>query len=1339
MLSYRISFLILSCFFTFASSYAQYFKKIGMKDGLSSLSVVSIYQDPLGRMWFGTTEGLNIYNGNKISRITKYQSLVEGKVETKNLRGNVSQILGDGKERVFIINNNTLLEYNLLKDKFTEISSNGVRTMNFYEGKLYYFVKDSLMSYVPDCPISFQKRYDIPYITCMEYKSGIFYIGTKNGLFRVKDEKVECILPDIEIYKIFQSSSGEFWVASRMNGLYRIKADNKIIEETISPSRVVSPQIREFVEDNRKRIWFGTFDGLQMYDPEKDEYKVYRAENIAGTLEHNSVFSLYKDIQNTIWVGSYYGGVNYFNTEFDLFSYYRNNNSKDGRNLSFPIVGQVFEDREHNLWIATDGGGINVYNKQNGSFTYFDASMPNSILHNNVKSMAYDNERDCVYIGTYTGGLSKYDRKTKTFYNYLEHSTKEKSPSDRIHCCKYHDGILYITATNGFWTLDVKTNVFSIVDYHADIISMEIDQNDNIWLTSKENIYLYNIRTSEFIRLYGLENRLPKHIRITKVLPAKKGNNLYISTLGAGFFSYDMDSKTLKQYLHEENGLLSNFCYNIAETEKGDVFITNDKGFSIFMQDERLVKTVDFQADKGMISTVIDVCGIYVSPNDVVYMGGVGGMMSLDYKKYKTVLNSIGDDFFHLETLYINNSLISPSDNSGILSKTLAYTDEINLKHNQNNISFTFANSNYIGLAHTTAYYYMLEGFDKGWGTTESTNINYTNIPPGKYKLIIRKVGNKLGGAGKDEISLFINVSHPWYANIYAYIIYFVIIIAIFYSYWRISLTRQKLALSLENEKREKQRIEEVNKLKLRFFTNISHEFRTPLTLIMGQLETLIQNEGLSLSVQRKLQRIYKNSLNMRNLITELLDFRKQEQGYLQLKVEKYDLVSFVRDIFDSFKEYADKRGIEYNFYHTSQNIEAWFDGIQLQKVIFNLLSNAFKYTPVNGNISIKVASSHEMLEIEVKDNGCGIASESVDKIFNRFYQADNAPKEPLRGTGIGLALTKGIVELHKGRIEVNSEVDKGSTFRVLLPAGNSHFTTEELNLKEKRLLTDAVSNDISVELDDEVSTTVPENEISDDIPVKPVMLIVEDDDDILTMLEEIFMPVYKVFSARNGAEGFDMAQKLYPAIILSDVMMPIMTGKEMCYKIKNSLELSHIPVVLLTAQTSEEHTVEGYMFGADDYVTKPFNVKMLMSRCNSLVKNRRLIFENLRNIQIEDKGVSVVANVTDLQFVEQVTEIIKKNFDNPEFDMNVLASEVNMGRSKLYIRIKEATGITPNEFTLHIKLKEGLKMLKESPTLNISEIAYRLGFTSPRYFSKCFKDFYGVTPQAYRKKNENL
>lgn len=1334
----RVPVSILLCFFVFVSSYAQYFKKIGMKDGLSSLSVLAIYQDPLGRMWFGTTEGLNIYNGNKVSRITKYNSSVEGKVEMKNLRGNVSQILGDGKERVFIINNNTLLEYNLLKDEFTEISSSGVRAMSLHEGTLYYFAKDSLMSYGPDCQVAFQEKYDVPYITCLEYKSGIFYIGTRNGLFRAKGEKTECVLPDIEIYKIFQSSSGELWIASRMNGLYRIKPGGGIFKETVSSSRVVSPQIREFVEDNRKRIWFGTFDGLQMYDPEKDEYQVYRTENIAGTIEHNSVFSLYKDVQNTIWMGSYYGGVNYFNTEFDIFFYYRNNNGKDGRNLSFPIVGQIFEDRDRNLWIATDGGGVNVYNRQNASFTYFDASMPNSILHNNVKSMAYDYERDCVYIGTYTGGLSKYDRKTKLFYNYLEHNPKEKSPSDRIHCCKYHNGVLYITATNGFWTLDVKTNVFSVVDYHTDIISMEIDENENVWLASKENIYLYNIRTSEFIRLYGLESRLPKQIRITKVLPAKGENTLYISTLGTGFFSYDMDSKTLKQYLHEENGLLSNFCYNIAETGQGDIFITNDKGFSIFMQDEMQMKTIDFQSDKGMISTVIDVCGIYVSPDDVVYMGGVGGMMSLDYKKYKAILDSIGDDFFHLETLYVNNSPISPSDGSGILDKVLAYTDAINLKHNQNNISFTFANSNYIGLAHTTTYYYMLEGFDKEWCTTESTDINYTNIPPGKYRLVIRKVNNKFGGAGKDEISLFVNVSHPWYANIYAYIIYLVIIGSLFYSYWRISLTRQKLALSLENEKREKQRIEEVNKLKLRFFTNISHEFRTPLTLIMGQLETLIQNEGLSLSVQRKLQRIYKNSLNMRNLITELLDFRKQEQGYLQLKVEKHDLVSFARDIFDSFKEYADKRGITYDFYHTSQHIDAWFDGIQLQKVIFNLLSNAFKYTPVNGNISIKVASSHEVLEIEVRDNGCGISPESVDKIFNRFYQADNAPKEPLRGTGIGLALTKGIVELHKGRIEVDSEVDKGSTFRVLLPAGNAHFTVEELDVKRQQPLTEVASDRIAVGLDEDVSAAAPDKEIPESASDKPVMLIVEDDEDILTMLEEIFIPVYKVFSARNGSEGFDMAQKLHPAIILSDVMMPIMTGKEMCYKIKNSLELSHIPVVLITAQTSEEQTVEGYMFGADDYVTKPFNVKMLMSRCNSLVKNRRLIFENLRNIQSEDKGVAVVSNAADSQFVEEVTEIIKRNFDNPEFDMNVLASEMNMGRSKLYARIREATGITPNEFTLHIKLKEGLRMLKESPALNISEIAYRLGFTSPRYFSRCFKDFYGVTPQSCRKGNEH-
>lgn len=1329
----RFIFLILSYLFSFTCLYGQFFKKLGMEDGLSSLSVLSIYQDPIGRMWFGTTEGLNIYNGNDISRITKYTSFVDGKVEENNLLGRVRKITGDGKHKIFILNNNVLLEYDLYKENFREIYFQNVRAIDYYDNRLFYFVNDSLISYDPEKSCSLgDKKYNLPHVTCMENTSKGLYVGTMEGLFEIKGDIARCILPETEIFKLYYSSLNELWVATRVDGLYRIKSNGEIIKEPISANRVVSNQIREFVEDNNNRIWFGTFEGLQMYDPKSDEYKVFMAGNKNGMLGHGSVFSLYKDTQGTIWVGTYYGGINYFNTEYDIFSYYGSNYNKDGQSLSFPIVGEIVEDKDHNLWIATDGGGVNLYNKNNSSFSYFDKSFRNSILHDNVKSITYDKDNDCVYIGTYTGGLSRYDRKTKSFYNFLEHNTSENSPSDRIHCCRYKNGILYITSTNGFWTLDVRKNQFSIIDHHTDIISVELDDYGNVWLASINNIYLYNIRTSEFVRLFGFEKKLPEIIRITKVLPVS-GGDIYISTLGAGVFSYNMKSKELKQYLQEDDGILSNFCYNMLETESGEILITNDKGISVFSPKDNSVRTVEFQSEKGMISAVTDVCGMYEASDGTIYIGGVDGMIS--YKGTKNGLKDLNYNFY-FESLEVNNSLIKPSSDN-ILNKSLIYEHEINLKYDQNNISLSFANSNYVGIVRSRTYQYKLEGFDEDWITTDRTKISYTNLEPGKYRLLVREKGSKIGGIGNKEISLLINVEHPWFANIYAYMIYAIIVCSVFYGYWRASLLRHKLAMSLENEKREKQRIEEVNKLKLRFFTNISHEFRTPLTLIMGQLEALLQNENLSLSVQRKLQRIYKNSLNMRNLITELLDFRKQEQGYVSLCVEKYDLIQFVQDIFDSFKDYAEKRGIDYHFYHAEQTLEAWFDASQMQKVVFNLLSNAFKYTPANGSISVKIAIVKGMIEIKVTDSGCGISSEDVKLIFNRFYQADTASKYNI-GTGIGLALTKGIVEMHKGSIEVESEVDKGSTFRILLPMGNSHFSPEQLKVKSDYKLTIENPDVLNVTEGSIVSSETVSNAKSDnEESVKPVMLIVEDDEDILALLEDIFVPAYNVYRASNGAEGFDMAMQLHPDIILSDVMMPVMTGKEMCYKIKNNIELSHIPVVLLTAQTSEEHTVEGYMFGADDYVTKPFNVKVLMARCNSLVKNRHLLFERMRNTQSDDKSIAVATNAVDQKFIEQTIDIIMRNFENPDFDMNVLANELKIGRSKLYSKIKEITGFTPNEFSLNIKLKEGLRMLKDSPELNVSEISYKLGFSSPRYFSKCFKDFYGVAPQTYRKGGE--
>jgi len=550
--------------------------------------------------------------------------------------------------------------------------------------------------------------------------------------------------------------------------------------------------------------------------------------------------------------------------------------------------------------------------------------------------------------------------------------------------------------------------------------------------------------------------------------------------------------------------------------------------------------------------------------------------------------------------------------------------------------------------------------------------------------------------------------------------------------------TRQAaLKSSLEFERKEKERIEELNQVKLRFFTNISHEFRTPLTLILGQIEVLMQMD-LGTTIYNRILRIYKNAWHMRNLISELLDFRKQEQGYLKLKVEEQNLVTFTRQIYMCFYEYAQKKEITYRFDNVEETISVWFDSKQLQKVIFNLLSNAFKYTPNKGSIRVEVRMLASQAIVSVCDTGVGIPEEHISKIFERFYQTDNSSSFTL-GTGIGLALAKGIMNMHHGKIDVESTVGKGTKFTLSLPLGNRHFSDEEMTTVESResvIISEAVPMLPFEQIMDveEEKTKVQENIKEED---KPIILLVDDNEELLSMLEDLFLPIYKVYIAHDGREGLEMARQIQPDLIISDVMMPEMSGKELCYKIKTNVELSHISVVLLTAQTSVEYVVEGLMFGADDYVTKPFNVKVLIARCNNLIKNKKRLIAHYAGKTITESPVTEAINERDKELLAKCVNIIKENFENPAFDVTALASELCVGRSKLYMQFKQMTGLTPNEFILKIKLDEAMSLLKNHPELNISEISIRLGFSSPRYFSKSFKAFFGVAPQTVRSRKK--
>lgn len=1311
---------------------AQNFKTLGMKDGLSQPSVLAIYQDTLGRMWFGTREGVNVYDGKQITQFK--QGLAEDQqAMNRYMSGDeVNRIVGDKNGDIFMRVERALVKYNIKEETFTTLRSGNVGALESAHGDVWCTVRDSLFKYDATAQaLRFVSKLNSDRIICILVEDDKLWIGTNTGLYLKENNQTTCLLPDVEIYRIFRSSRNELWIATRMQGLYHIKRDGVLRKAPVSEGYVISNQIREFVEDEQQNIWFGTFNGLQSYNPYTDTFRSFSAENRSGALTHSSVFSLYKDRQGTIWIGTYYGGINYFNQAKDIFYYYAYDEKRTDC-LNFPFVGNMLEDRERTLWICTDGGGINCLNRKTGEFTYHTAAQPNSILHNNAKTIAYDDKRGNIYIGTYTGGMSRYDRKTRRFYNYLTGYGSEKNgPDEIIYQMIFTNDRLYVSARNGLWVMNPDTNKFQLLNDIDLFLTFEVDAKGNVWLATRTDLFQISLENpSEIKRIKW--NHSGKECRVTGIL-ANSDGILYMTTLGNGLMAYDYESDQWTTYTVKTNNLLSNYCYNLAESPRGNILITSDKGLTVFSPLTKSVHSIELGI-KGGISAVADGCGIFVSKDEQIFIGGVDGMLS--FREEDLYKDNDNNAEFYFSELHINNTKIYPKDESDVLQESLPFTQQLNLSAKQNNLIVNFSSSNYVDILRNTWYQYKLEGFDHSWILTTQPSLHYTNLSPGHYVLKVREMDNSLNKHDCKEIALDIVISAPWYNTIWAWIMYLIVAFMIVYWIWKVKMTRKILSLSLEKEKAEKERIEELNQMKLRFFTNISHEFRTPLTLIIGQIETLLQLSQFSSSVQKRLMRVHKNAMHLRNLITELLDFRKQEQGFLKLKVEQRDMVEFVKEIYLSFEELAKKRGIKYAFEDVDKQVDVWFDPVQMQKVVFNLLSNAFKYTDEGGSIKVGVRKLQQSVEVVVADTGCGIPKEVWTHIFDRFYQADNN-SGMMVGTGIGLALTKGIVETHKGHMEMNSEVDKGSVFKIYLPLGNKHFTQEELEHEKIGFTVSGLESQALIDVEYEASSREEETELTDgaaEVKDKPTILLVEDDQDILDMLEQIFSPTYHVRKATNGQEGFDMACQLQPDIILSDVMMPVMSGKDLCYKIKNSIELSYIPVVLLTAQSSVEHMVEGYMFGADDYIVKPFNVKLLLARCGNLLRNRQTLLKKIA--RSEKTPVQEVSGLTatDQKLLDTATEIIKRNFDNPEFDMDMLAKELNLGRSKMFARLKEVVGLTPNEFTLKLKLEEALRMLQEEPDFNVSEISYRLGFNSPRYFSRCFKTFYGVSPQNYRK-----
>lgn len=1304
--------------------HATYFEQINTREGLIHPSVLSISQDSLGRLWFGTEQGISIFDG---SRVQSYNgddldlgTLYSGCV--------VREIVNDNIGNVFLQSSSGLIKYDIAKSTFRHVFNGKVSALCSHRGSIYFVSEKKLYKwnnynnqkvYVMDMPVN---------ATRLIIDDNEKWAVSDKGLFYANDDFKFIHLTDIPLYSLYKSKKNEIWAGSKNFGLLRITQEHDTIVYNVHNSQILglnSNDIREITEDKDENIWFGSFNGLYKFDLKKNRFIPYIRNNRQGALSHSSVYSVYIDKDYTLWAGTYFGGVNYTDLNQDNFIF---NTASDNKNsLSHPVVGDMTEDGNHNIWICTEGGGLNMYNPADKTIRQFKSDkFPYYLPNTNLKTIVFDKQHSKFYIGTRSNSLWSYDMKTGSFHHFDKGGFSHAALSI-VNVVRQREDSLFLSTDGGVFLYTLNDNKLKkIHQLNNGYASISIINGNQLWILNNR-IYIYDINNLNLIEEYQCyaNGVLCKPLRM---IQASDGS-IYIGTYNNGIIKLDPQKKTFESFPKNDPLLLNDYCYRIAETHNGNLVTIGNKGIVIFDPTGKVLQFLEAGKSIPITSFTRD-CGLLVAQDGTIYAGGSNGMIG--FKEKQTNPNNNTDLYF--SALYIDNTLISPDDNSGILSHALYNVSSIGISYTHRKIEIPFSSKRNITQFSHYVYEYKLTGIDNAWNNITGNSIVYTKLPTGHYTL---KMRNKINH--NDAISLHINILPPWYFTWWAWIIWISIFIISIYATMLYLRNKARTKAIILAERVENEKIKEINEAKLKFFTSVSHEFRTPLTLITGLIEQIINTNELPASIYRKMLKVIHQSEHLNELITELIEFRKFEQDKVTLKVTPVDSTIFFQEIYDNFRIIAMQKNITFTMTDSAHHVRLFVDVHQMGKVAYNLLSNAFKYTPENGRVNMDLSMEDTIFMLRISDTGIGMKKDDLPFIFERFFQAkNNGHKDDSKySSGIGLALVKNIVEKHKGTIKVESQPNRGSTFTVALKTGTEHFEGDEQIIvshdEDKQDETGYISNNPEYYNNNLDYISPEENDRMQDNPVKPVILFVEDNADLLEVLKERFIAFYEVHTSCNGAEGLKKVRELKPDIVVSDIMMPEMTGIKLCDAIKKDMELCHIPVILLTALNMPEQNLNGLLHGADDYIGKPFHTQILLARCNNMIRARRLIYQQLSKQMDED--ISLIAtNNSDKEFLDKVTSIVEENLTNPNFNIDHIAEAMFMSRASFYSKFKELTKVTPNDFVNTYRLKKATSLLMSNDGMSISEISDALGFSSPNYFCRKFKECFNMTPTQYKK-----
>ncbi|MFV0366582.1 MAG: two-component regulator propeller domain-containing protein [Mangrovibacterium sp.] len=1381
------------------------FQQITSNNGLAQNTVDCILKDSRGFMWFGTWNGLCRFDGYSFNTFQKQQTNLLPGNRIQSLCEDSDGNIWVGTESGIALFNYKQFQFVPINDILKNVAITHITTDD--AGNIWVATTGNGVWRVDKneegkyhATATFSHETAFLNINNIWVSNSDIWVASDNGVFVYSREHLLLNssflylrerMGDVSVQKVFQDSRQNIWFGCTLAGAYKFNLHtNKLNYYPATPNSnrgLSHNSVRDITEDIEGNLIIGTLGGLNYYQYDSNRFYTLPENQSLSTPFINSLLA---DNDGNVWVGSDKGGVEHYNIYQKPFHALQHN-PKVENTIAHNTVNAICAEKDR-LWVGTAGGGLNQVHR-NKVYRYQHNEKAQS-LSNNFVSAIHRDKKNNLWVGTWGAGLNRLISNESDKFERLSHDVSNPNSLgyDFISCIESlnDDHILIGTGLGvDIYSTSKKTFTHLIDQTEMDLTlhvgCMLVDSKGKVWVGTENG--LYRFEKSELEELPYNTERLQydlfrKHSYTKTSLPGNyiislfedsKGN-VWIGTYGNGICKYITGNNGghFDNYT-EEDGLCNNMVYGMEEDLHGNLWLSTDNGLSCFTPETKRVQ--NYYKNDGLLSNQFYWQASDSNDNGTLYFGSVSGLNFFNPDEIKSHVQTHQPSFTNF-SVFGKTVAVGESLNGKVILKQPIYDcSEIHLSYKDAIFSIEFSALDYF-LPEKIEYAYKMEGVDHDWVTVPSSRrfASYTNLEGGEYTFKV-KASNNDGEWSEEPIELQIIITPPFWETIWFRILLILLLTSLVFLYSKqrtqrlhkqkaeledevhertVQIQKQNTALEEQNQQILNQRdelielnaeVKRIDRIRLRFFTNISHEFRTPLTLIISPLEQLMEKCQDNTEMLQSLQVIDRNAQRLLHLINQLLYFRKIETGNLKVTVREGEILPFIEQIFESFTELASYQQIHFEFEHDSEPEGTWFDAEKVENIIYNLLSNAFKFTPVYGSIKLTVAfvENNENpvgaphVRIQVIDNGQGIQESNLIHIFNRFYQG-NESDSSYTNSGIGLSLTSEMVKAMHGEISVDSVWGEGSCFTVLLPHTKASFCEDEINTNRKPSeinIGDRVkvlANHILLELSkDKVEIGIHASDVAPE-DAKPTVLIVEDNHDLRSFLRQSLLSNYQVLEAENGKRALEIARESELDLIVSDVMMPELDGIEMCFALKKGIATSHIPVILLTAKDMVENIIEGLEAGADDYIAKPFNFLILQVKMRNLIESRRKIkqmFSSPKSVLPQE----ISNNKLDEEFIAQAYRVLDTHLNEPNFSTEHFAQEMLISRSLLYKKIKSLTELSITDFINTYKLKKAAELMKDN-SLSIADVAFQSGFNDPKYFSRIFKKFYKMSPSEYQK-----